>query len=260
MGRLKRNVLIFRHIPPEWRGQKFAHKLEGIPPEWSGQRVGYRHGLVLWLNRTLSRKRADREAGGRVGHLIKCLNESSCRWSTVHKQWIRKSANADDTIPLIRSLKEIAPCYKFGINLFPSGDGRKWELHVSCVMAPSGDLLGSGLETLFNDLNWVDALGNPELLAVEAVIHTALDGLLGTIKQCEVHECSKWFLARNDDRTRCCPDHGADDLRKGTPKRRKQLAAAAKRVREREKTRDEKDRTLNAEAGRSTPVRHRAND
>jgi len=99
-----------------------------------------------------------------------------------------------------------------------------------------------------------------ELLAVEAVIHSALEGRLGTIKQCQVGSCNKWFISRDDSRRRCCPDHNADDLRKGTPKRRKQIVAAAKGARERAKSADEKHKARSAKAGRSIPGRHRAND
>jgi len=210
------------------------------------------------LNRARALTSADREAAERVGTLITGLNGSNSRWSEFKKAWIPRSANADTKFPDFKSLKESTPYYGFEVDLFPYGDGVKWRLIVNCSSAPSGE--GKGLCARFDDLENQDSICSPELLAVEAVIHSALEGRLGTIKQCQVGSCNKWFISRDDSRRRCCPDHNADDLRKGTPKRRKQIVAAAKGARERAKSADEKHKARSAKAGRSIPGRHRAND
>jgi hypothetical protein len=55
------------------------------------------------------------------------------------------------------------------------------------------------------------------------------------MKRCEVRSCGKWLLTKDDPRVLCCTDHDFDDLRKGTPKRKQQVNAAAKRARKRAK-------------------------
>lgn len=214
MGRLQTGVLLFRDVPYERHAKKFAPGPEGIPSDWVGKNIGYRHGLVLWLNRALSRTSADRKAAGRVGELIKGLNNGGA----------------------YKSFRELARCYRFEVDLFAAG--AKWELSVICAAAPSGN--GHKLKARFDDLWAQDGICNPELLAVEAVIHTAVEGYLGTIKQCDVNSCERWFLATYDARRRFCSDHDSDDARSGTERRKKQLADAQKRARENAKTEEEK--------------------
>lgn len=234
MGRLNRGVLLFRNLPYEWHAKKFAPGLEGIPSDWVGKSIGYRHGLVLWVNRALSRTSSDRKAAGRVGELIKGLNNGGA----------------------YKSLRELARYYRFEVDLFPMG--AKWQLNVICAAAPSGN--GHKLKARFNDLWAQDGICNPELLAVEAVIHTALEGYLGTIKQCDVNSCGRWFLTTNDPRRRFCPDHDSDDARSGTERRKKQLAAAQKRARKNVKTEEEKYWTQQHGDKSIRPGRRRAKD
>jgi len=237
MGRLRRHFQLFRDVPPVWHGKKIGDGIEGLPSEWVGQKVGYRHGIVLWLNRALSRTPADRKAAERVGALINTLNyDTATRLASDNVIPDAVNANPGKTSPLYKSLKEIAPHYKFGIDLYP-WDGAKWELSFNCVKVPSGN--GDKLRARFDDLIAQDGICNPESLAVEAVIHTALEGLLGTIRRCKVAGCGKWFLTKDDPRVRCCSDHNVDDLRKGTVERKKQVSEAAKRARKRAKTEDE---------------------
>ena len=105
---------------------------------------------------------------------------------------------------------------------------------------------------------WGDGHRNPELEAVEAVIHIALDGQLGTIKRC--YECAQWFLTKNDFRVCWCPEHDVDELRKGTAKRIEQVKAAAKRARDRERDEEEKywQEERKRQDERHRPSAHRA--
>jgi hypothetical protein len=249
----KEGTRLFRYVPYERYGQKILAGLESIPADWVGQRVGYRHGLVLWLNRALSKTLADREAADRVGTLINGLNISNAKWLDSDNVWIRKSRKATG----FKSLKELARYYKFEIDLHPSGDGARWGLDLNCVDAPSGD--GSELRARFDDLIAQDGICNPEMLAVEAVIHSALEGRLGTIRRCEVGSCGKWFLTKKDDaRRRCCPEHDVDDLRSGTPERKEQNRKAAKSARKSAKDEDERQRMASRPAGLVRPGRRRA--
>jgi hypothetical protein len=81
---------------------------------------------------------ADRKAAERVGTLITGLNDSSARWSDSDKAWIGRSPNADAKFSGFKSLREIAPYYKFEVDLLPWYDGVKWELNFNCVRAQSG--------------------------------------------------------------------------------------------------------------------------
>lgn len=179
MGRLNRGVRVLRDLPYEWHAKKFAPGLEGIPSDWVGKSIGYRHGLVLWLNRALSWTSADRKAAGRIRELIKGLNDGRG----------------------YKSFSELARHYRFEVDLFAGGP--KWELSVICAAVPSGN--GHKLKARFDDLWAQDRICNPEVLALEDVIHTALEGYLGTIKQCDVSNCGRWFLTANDPRRRFCP-------------------------------------------------------
>jgi hypothetical protein len=224
MARLKKGYLVFRDIPPEHSSPKSERR-----------KVGYRHVLVDWMNRALLGTAADREAAERLGALIKGMNDcNTSRWSDSKKAWIpkRRNNNPDGFTVGLKSLSQQAPWYKFTIDLSPWLDGIKWFLVINCEEAPSGD--GHDLRA-----RWEDGVRNPELEAVEAVVHIALDGHLGTIRRCEVGSCRKWFLTKDDTRVRCCPDHDVDDLRKGTLERKKQVNAAAKKARDRDKAEDE---------------------
>jgi hypothetical protein len=224
MSRLKKGVWLWRDIPSEY-----------CSPNSERSEIGYRHVLVDWLNRALSRTAADREAAERIGALIKGMNNSNAWWSKTKKAWIPRirSTRPDGITEALKSFRQHAPWYRFRIDLLPGGDGFKWQLLVNCEEAPSGN--GNNLYA-----RWEDGVRNPELEAVEAVIHVALDGQLGTISRCEVASCRKWFLSKDDLRVRCCRDHDVDDLRKRTPERKAQVNAAAKRARERERDGDEK--------------------
>ncbi len=157
-------------------------------------------------------------------------------------EWSRSAAPGDVPGPDaphhgIEGFLKIASSYELEFDMYPQG--KKWLLICRCMKAPSGQVYREGGAAPELGVRWSgqDSMCNPEGMAVDAVVLTALDGLLGTIRQCNV--CDEWFLTKNDPRVHYCPDHDVDDLRKGTPERQKQVNAAAKRARERAKAADE---------------------
>jgi hypothetical protein len=237
MGRLKKGISIFRDVPHELDPDPRARK----NPD--GSPIGYRHIVVDWLNRALSGTTADRDAAERIGALVQRMNQSAARSVDFDRNRISlfgvDGASEHAPNPRIELLDEIAASYSYRLepNLIPPmmGDGNKWQLLIHCTGTPSGEL---GSQKLGTRIEGEDACCNPECLVVEMIIMIAIDGQLGTIRRCEV--CSRWFLTKADPRVRCCPDHDVDNLRKGTPVRNKQLAAAAKTRRKNEKEDDQK--------------------
>jgi hypothetical protein len=238
MARLKKGVLLNRLAAPEHPSRKSEIN-----------EVGYRHCLVDWLNRAFSGTAADREAAERVGALIKDFNDinHSVRWVPSMGDWIPKKRGRN-TNGVWKTLKERAPWYKFQFDIHPSPYGAKWELVILGVEAPSGQ--GDSLHAKWEDEQFVFTDWNPELMAAEAVIHLALDGQLGTIRQCEIPRCSQWFLTKNDSRVRRCQECGVQDRRKDTPRRQKQLARAQSEFRRQEKLADEHRRAWGERQGR----------
>ena len=125
--------------------------------------------------------------------------------------------------------RNVAPFYKFNFDLSPPIDGRKWRLFLKISFRNSEDR--------DQPRDATDKGQRIELGAVETVIDLALGGRLGTIKQCRIPDCCKWYTTKDDPRVLCCPDHSSDDLRKGTPERKEQLRTAAKKTRGDEKER-----------------------
>jgi len=228
MAKPNMKIHVFR---TEWQEPEFRDPME--KRGW----IGTRRILVDWLNRAFLATPADRDAAERVGTVIKRMNESTANL-LAHVQWIGRGC-VDSPAPTYESFDQIASSYKFNVDLYPPHEARKWELRCTCANAPSGEVYlpatKSGLLRVAPQLSerWPGraAVYNPEGLALEAVVFTALYGRLGTIKRCEVATCRKWFLSKDDRRVRCCPKCDVDVLRRGTPKRRKQLADAAKKFR-----------------------------
>lgn len=228
MGRIKKGVLVLRDYK--------------IKPA-SAEKFGYRHDLVDWLNRAQTGSRQDRDAAKRVGTLIVRMNDAALRFSSSWEKYTNwrlsgtEEACWGSPVPEsarihFTSLRRISPDYKPDVDLYPSWNSDKWQLGFYCDV-PSGE--GNQIRTRWGG----EDDDNPEIQAVTAIVHIALDGQLGTIRQCQVGNCGRWFLTKDDPRVRCCPDHDVDDLRKGTQERRKQVSAAAKRARERVKAEDE---------------------
>jgi hypothetical protein len=249
MGRLKKGVLLLRG------------SAEG--KSTSGEQFGDRRDLVDWLNRAQTGPTRDREAAERVGALIGAMNDAGLKffrsWKQ-HTEWRlsgSKAANwgwpAPESARIhISSLRGLSPDYEPEFDLLPSFDGKKWKLVFHCDV-PSGD--GVQIRARWNG----ESDENPESQAIEAIVYVALDGQLGTIKRCEVANCRQWFLTKDDPRVRTCPKCTVDDLRRGTPARRRQISEAQKKAREREKRANEKYwKKLKEKDGLETPGPHRA--
>ena len=209
-----------------------------------GEKVGDRYELVDWLNQALQGPARDRHAAERVGSLIGGMNDAAMVYSRSYQEYTRwrfsgtKEANWGSPVPEsarihIRSLRGISSSYKPEFDLLPSSEGDKWEFMFHCD-APSGD--GSKILARWPG----ESDENPESQAVEAVVLIAVNGRLGTLKRCQIGSCGKWFITKDDPRIRWCPDHDTDDFRKGTPERKKQVNAAAKRARDRAKIEEQK--------------------
>jgi hypothetical protein len=227
---------MFRDIPHEYD--------DWSPKSDDGNAIGYRHVLVDWLNLASSGSVRAREMAERVGAFIRDLNDSRARFSEREKRWIPRKPGA--IFDGFKSLKEHAPYYKFETNLYPAPDGVKWELVINCVETPSGPRGGNGA--------WEG--GSAERDAVDAIIHIAIDGQLGTIRRCAA--CDRWFLTKDDPRIYLCPDHDVEDFRRGSAERILQARTAAQAARDRERNEDRKywERRLSKASFRPGP--HRA--
>jgi hypothetical protein len=236
VARLKKKFLVYRDIPPE---------SDYTDPRGEGRRIGYRHVLVDWLNRGLSGGSADRKAAERVGTLIHRMQDSTVKYLKTLK-WSLSNTRGDEPgpedAPGCESFLEIACSYDLEFDMLPGIDGKNWMLVCRCMKTPSGEVYAGGIAAPELGARWdgQDSICNPEGMAVDAVIFTALDGLLGTIRRCEVDCCRKWFLTKDDPRIRCCPDHNVDVLRKSTQKRIEQVRAAAKVARDRARDEEKK--------------------
>ncbi len=176
-----------------------------------------------------------------------------------------------EAVPFCKTFQEIASVhdYEIELDLCPRGGSTKWHIAFHCVTAPSGDAYerrqflnkkGQTPQPLSEKWPEVPKRFNPECQAVNAVVFIALEGRLGTMKRCHVGSCRKWFLTKDDPRVRCCADHDADDLRKGTAPRKKQLAAAQKQVRKKAKTEEENHWEQRRGKQSKKPGRHRSKD
>ena len=207
-------------------------------PGVDGRVIDYRGVLVGWLNRALASSPADRDAAGRVGTLIESMNESTAEYLERVDSW--NAEGRPEAVPPCKTFLQIA-AYDYGLefDLCPRPGFKKWHIAFHCVTAPSGEMVfikkWSDPRPLNEEWPEVPRRFNPECQAVNAVLFIALDGRLGTMKRCQVKTCRRWFLTKDDRRVRYCEHHDSDDLRKGTPPRRKQLATAQKRAREKTK-------------------------
>lgn len=237
MGRLRKGIWVFNDASGEYDS-----------PGIDGRTVEYRNVLVDWLNRAFAGASADREAAERVSALGENMNENTADYLKSVDLW--KAEGKPQALPFCKTFREIASAfdYELELDLAPRHGSTKWHLAFHCVAAPSGDAYGrwqflneKGQDPQPLTEKWpgVPKRFNPECQAVNAVVFIALEGRLGTMKRCQVGSCRKWFLTKDDPRVSCCPDHSVDDLRKGTPERRKQVSAAAKRARERVKAEDQ---------------------
>jgi hypothetical protein len=238
MGRLRKGIWVFNEPIGEHNGPP----IEGPPPNYQG-------ALLDWLNRALAGSPGDRRAAERVGALMKSMNETTAEYLEAVDEWIE--ARKPDVFRQCKTFEEIASAfdYELELDVCPRPGFKKWHLAFGCVSTPSGDAYGrwvcldkAGLEPepLLQKWPEVPRHFNPECQAVNAVIFLALEGRLGTIKQCQIGDCGTWFAADDDDRRRFCPEHNSDDARRGTKHRQKQLAAAQKRARENAKHEEEK--------------------
>jgi hypothetical protein len=238
MGRLRKGIWVFNDASGEYES-----------PGIEGRTIKHREVLVDWLNRALANSPADREAAERVGGLMRHMNTSTAEYLEAVEAWNAKGK--PEAIPFCKTFREIASAhdYELELDLCPRPASKKWHMAFHCVTAPSGDayrrwqfLNEKGLEPRPLNEKWPEMPKrfNPECQAVNAVVFVALEGRLGTIKRCEVKECWRWFLTKDDCRVRYCPHHDSDDLRRGTLPRKKQLAAAQKRARENAKHKEEK--------------------
>jgi hypothetical protein len=227
MARLRKGIWVFNDASGEYDS-----------PGVDGRTINYRELLVEWLNRAFSGTPTDRKAAERIGKLINNMNDSAVEYLETVTEWQSEGGLELGVVPVCKTFLAIASSYELELDLCPRHGSKKWQLAFSCVNAPSGDAFApdSGI-----DESWPDMPKhfNPECQAVNAVVFIALEGWLGTISRCEVGSCHKWFLTKDDPRVRCCPDHDVDDLRKGTPERKKQVNAAAKRARQQAKTEEE---------------------
>jgi hypothetical protein len=236
-------------------------------PGIDGRVTEYREVLADWLNRALACGSADRDAAERVGTLIEAMNESTAEYLEAVNSWNRDGR--PEAVPLCKTFREIASAhhYELELDLCPRHGSKKWHMAFHCVTAPSGHAFERwqqlnkkwpAPQSLIENWPEVPKRFNPECQAVNAVVFIALEGRLGTMKRCQVKECQRWYLTKDDCRARYCPHHDSDDLRKGTSPRKKQLAAAQKRVRERAKAIDERSRAKSRAAGFVMPGRRRA--
>ncbi len=256
MGRLRKGLWVFNDASGEYDS-----------PGIDGRTIRHREVLVDWLNRALAGLPADRDAAERVGALIENMDESTAEYLHSVDSWNAKGRPA--AVPFCKTFREIASAhdYELELDLCPRHGSKKWHIAFHCVTAPSGDAYqrwqfinekGEDPQPLNEKWPEVPKHFNPECQAVNAVIFIALEGSLGTMKRCEVEECRKWFLTKDDCRVRYCASHDSDDFRTGTPRRKKQLAAAQKRTREQTKLKDERDQTKSHAAGFVRPGRRRA--
>ena len=204
---------------------------EGVPFRTSAN-------LVDWLNSTLSSSPVDREAAERVGSMIRRLNRNAARLrmpkdidhrSLDMRRWFWAVGISEKRcVPLLQTC---APFYNFNFDLYPPWGGRdNWRLIIKISF--------SRPEDSNRPRDDMDKGQRMELEAVDTVVDLALSGLLGRLKDCKVRDCGKWFVTKNDPRVQHCKAHTYDDLRQGTPKRKKQLNEAAKNARKHAKTVD----------------------
>jgi len=235
MGRLRKGIWVFNDASGEYDS-----------PGIDGRTIKYREVLVDWLNRALASSPADQGAAERVGSLVESMNDCTAKYLQAVDSW--NAAGKPEAVPVCKTFREIASAhdYELELDISPRHGSTKWHIAFHCVAAPSGDAYQrwefskeKGLDPQPLNEKWPELPKrfNPECQAVNAAIFIALQGRLGTIKRCQVKECRRWFLTKDDYRVRYCPLHDSDDLRKGTLPRKKQLAAAQKRVREKTKTR-----------------------
>jgi hypothetical protein len=256
MGRLRKGIWVFNDAGGEYD-----------TPWIEGRVINYREVLVEWLNRAFASSPADRDAAERVGTLIESMNESTAEYFEAGDLWIARGS--PETLPFCKTFQEIAFVhdYQIELDLCPRGGSTKWHIAFHCVTAPSGDAYerwqfsndkGEGPQPLHEKWPEVPKRFNPECQAINAVVFVALEGRLGTIKRCQVKECRRWFLTKDDPRVLCCPAHDVDDLRSGTEERKEQNRDAAKRARKQLKADDEKQWTGSGAAGFVRPGRRRA--
>jgi len=238
MGRLRKGIWVFNDESGEYDS-----------PGIDGRTTKYREVLVDWLNRAFASSPADRDAAERIGVLVVNMNENTAEYLKAVDSW--EEERKPKAIPFCKGLREIASefAYEFEVDIAPRHGSNKWHIAFHCVTAPSGDAYerwqflnenGQGPQALSEKWPGAPRRFNPECQAMNAVAFVALEGRLGTVKRCQIKECRRWFLTKDDCRVRYCRQHDSDDLRKGTPPRKKQLAAAQKKVREKAKTEGEK--------------------
>ena len=258
MGRLRKGVWVFNDASGEYDS-----------PGIDGRTIAYRDVLVDWLNRAFASSPADRDAALRVGALIDNMNENNAEYSKAVDSW--KAEGKPEAVPFCKTFREIASVhdYELELDLCPRHGSKKWHIAFHCVTAPSGDAYerwqfsnekGPDPQPLTEKWPEVPKRFNPECQAVNAVVFVALEGRLGTIKRCQVKECRRWFLTKDDPRVLCCSDHDVDDLRSGTPDRKKQNSEAAKRARERAKAEEENHWEQRRGKQSKKPGRHRSKD
>jgi hypothetical protein len=239
MARLKKGIWVFHDASGEYDS-----------PAIEGRTTKYREVLVDWLNRAFASTSADRDAAKRVASLMKEMNDTTAEYLKDVESWQSGGERQLGAVPFCKTFQEIASAneYELELDLCPRHGSRKWHLAFHCVTAPSGDAyeryqlsnVKQDPQPLSEEWRDVPRRFNAECQAVNAVVFIALEGRLGTIKQCQVKECRRWFLTKDDGRVRCCPDHDSDDLRRGTEPRKKLMAAAQKRARDRERIIDKK--------------------
>jgi hypothetical protein len=211
MGRPKRKFATVREIPPEYCSTIWMSE--------SGDQ-GFWLFVVDWLNRALAAGAVDREAAEWLGGQIKNLQE------------FMNNPPEHDLWPF-----EIEGWSFVWHLLAPHQEYPKWRVMLDCRPDSLDDLPVVGTKVRFYDEG--DFAPDPLLVLVPALVHIAIDGLICTIKQCEVPSCRIWFLGKNDTSTRFCPDHDSDDYRKDDPERKERVKARSEAYREKEKE-DEK--------------------
>jgi len=241
MARLKRGIFVMRAMAHENDTTNCDKNPDGSPR-------GYRHELVDMLNRMRAGSAMEMETAERIGTLVSRLNESAFKCVEFDRWCVPFGDDGppqDTPDPRIEEWRDITASYRLELELLPpsAADNNKWLLMINCSSADQPHVRSEGDGEYFY----------PEMLMVEMVVMIALDGQLGTIQRCEV--CSSWFLSKSDSRVRCCQDHDVDDLRTGTPERRKQLAAAAKKQREKGKAEDERHLEELRKSGHKVPNR-----
>ena len=246
MARLKKGIWVFNDASGEFDS-----------PGVEGCTIKYREVLVDWLNRALFGTLEDQRAAERIGAVINKMNENAVAYLETVNSWQLEGGGKLGVFPFCETFQAIAPSYKLEVDLCPRDGSKKWQLAFRCVNAPSGEAC-ERRDEMHEIWPAVPKYINPECQAVDAVVFIALEGRLGTIGRCEAGSCRKWFLTKDDPRVRCCPEHDVDDLRRGTPERKKQVNGAAKRARERAKAEDEKYWTRRREDKLARPSRRRA--